>query len=286
MNRIGTSEARVIPVDPHSTLNWEGIKPGRFDYATKKHFEQQDQMRDMQGNDLPILGRKHFEPAFGLPVKPKFCLKVYPDKHNRGTTQEDTASSVKKISYIPPQKRYGHRERQHLHSRESRHHDYNKTSTRTFSEANHASHREHFLEKEMGQKSAVGDLYDMRNGLAVTSLGDKAYKNPEYSGTFYKDGGLIAGSSIQERKAKPDSYTLPKHITFPLNPDRVTWKDKEKFEMIGEEKKAVRELDDWEQTTLKEANPKWRDPDQFDFEAPKKVDPKLDPKNQKKAAKK
>jgi hypothetical protein len=29
----------------------------------------------------------------------------------------------------------------------------------------------------------------------MTSLGDKNYKNPDYTPDFFKDGGLIAGST-------------------------------------------------------------------------------------------
>ena len=35
----------------------------------------------------------------------------------------------------------------------------------------------------------------MRNGMPLKSLGDKIYKAPDYKPGFFKDGGLIVGST-------------------------------------------------------------------------------------------
>ena len=47
----------------------------------------------------------------------------------------------------------------------------------------------------MGNKKRVNTMYEARNGLAMTSLGDKNYKTPEYMTGYFRDGGLIAGST-------------------------------------------------------------------------------------------
>lgn len=47
----------------------------------------------------------------------------------------------------------------------------------------------------MQAKIRVLGLEQQRNNLTVTSLGDKIYKYPEYATGFYKDGGLITGST-------------------------------------------------------------------------------------------
>jgi len=67
-------------------------------------------------------------------------------------------------------------------------------------------------------------------------------------------------------------------------PKGTKWTDKLKKEELDEEEKAVLSLFDWEQTTLKEANPKWRDPDAVEPEMPKAQDIKIDAKNAKKPA--
>jgi hypothetical protein len=47
----------------------------------------------------------------------------------------------------------------------------------------------------MGMKKRVTTMYDQRNGLPLHSLGDKIYKAPEYQSNFFKEGGLITGST-------------------------------------------------------------------------------------------
>ena len=65
----------------------------------------------------------------------------------------------------------------------------------TFVEHNRKSVVEYQHEKVMGIKRRVKTLYDARNGLPLASLGDKIYKNPEYIPNFFKDGGLVVGST-------------------------------------------------------------------------------------------
>lgn len=51
------------------------------------------------------------------------------------------------------------------------------------------------VEKSMGNKKRVGTMYEARNGLAMTALGDKVYKAPEYMPGFFREGGLVPGST-------------------------------------------------------------------------------------------
>ena len=113
----------------------------------------------------------------------------------------------------------------------------------------------------MQAKMRVLGLEGQRNGLAVTSLGDKPYNYPEYQSNFYKAGGLIAGSTgFRVRSGDsppPDAAKLKSIFTKPM------WAEKVKMEEKEEETRVLDSVDDWEQTTLKEANPKWNDPDTF-----------------------
>jgi hypothetical protein len=47
----------------------------------------------------------------------------------------------------------------------------------------------------MGFKGRSNSMAHQRNGCALVSLGDKIYKAPEFSTHFFKEGGLIAGST-------------------------------------------------------------------------------------------
>jgi len=74
----------------------------------------------------------------------------------------------------------------------------------------------------------------------VRSLGDKHYKSPEYSAGFYKDGGLIAGSSNVNRKSnKPSQGNYGKKFKGPLFPGRLTWKEREAMETLKDEVESV-----------------------------------------------
>ena len=46
----------------------------------------------------------------------------------------------------------------------------------------------------MTSKTRVKTLIEQRNGLPMAS-GDKIYKNPDYTPDFFKEGGLITGST-------------------------------------------------------------------------------------------
>ena len=47
----------------------------------------------------------------------------------------------------------------------------------------------------MGSKKRIATIYENRNGLGMAALGDKNYKAPEYEPGFFREGGLIAGST-------------------------------------------------------------------------------------------
>ena len=60
---------------------------------------------------------------------------------------------------------------------------------------NRKTTNEQGLEKTMGFKGRSNSMAHQRNGCALVSLGDKIYKAPEFSTHFFKEGGLIAGST-------------------------------------------------------------------------------------------
>ena len=112
----------------------------------------------------------------------------------------------------------------------------------------------------MQTKMRVLGLDGQRNGLGVTSLGDKPYNYPQYQSNFYKAGGLIAGSTgfrVRSGDSPPDAAKLKSIFTKPM------WAEKVKMEEKEDEKRVIGSVDDWQQTILKQANPKWNDPDTF-----------------------
>lgn len=95
--------------------------------------------------------------------------------------------------------------------------------------ANKGSSKEYTAEEMMTQKKRVATLYDQRNGMPMRSGGDKNYKYPDYTPGFFKEGGLVAGSSNQLRQKSGangkavDFYSGLKLDQGPLNPGRKTW---------------------------------------------------------------
>ena len=69
--------------------------------------------------------------------------------------------------------------------------------------ANKESNNEYSHKEKMGSKKAVSTLKQMRNGIGVSSLGDKPYKNPAYSNGFKEPvyrvhfGELHSSNSMQ-----------------------------------------------------------------------------------------
>jgi|LakMenE01Jun11ns_1017448.scaffolds.fasta_scaffold9498416_1 hypothetical protein len=77
----------------------------------------------------------------------------------------------------------------------------------------------------MQGKIRVLGLEQQRNGLGVTSMGDKSYKYPEYATQFFKDGGLITGSTGFKLRSSennlPDPQKLKSIFTKPMWSEKV-----------------------------------------------------------------
>ena len=123
----------------------------------------------------------------------------------------------------------------------------------------------------MTKKGRVTNLYDQRNGMPMRAPGDKNYKFPDYTPGFFKDGGLVPGSTNQLRMASSgngkaiDFYSGIK-LDGPLNPNRKTWMQAVKEQELNEELDSVHGLKDWEENILKEADPNFKNVDSSDEE--------------------
>jgi hypothetical protein len=274
-----TEAYQTAPAQFASQPEWHGLTSSKFREPEKKHFVPNDMMKTIEGADDQFLGRKHYTPTYGTVMKEKLGLKVFPDRQNRGT-KEDMVPVKTKSQFNPTVKPSGHREKRHL-SQDSKGELNYTASIKTFHPLP-CNGNENCLEKTMGQKKIVDGFEDQRNAVGVRSLGDKAYKNPEYAPRFYYEGGLVPGSTNSFKTTKK-SLVKPKTEQEKNKLTGTKWTDRVRQEELEEEEKAVKSLFDWEQNTLKEANPKWRDPDAVEPEMPK-VDPKADPKNAKKPA--
>ena len=170
---------------------------------------------------------------------------------NRQFQTEDKATGVKKIDikYAPIKPRA---ERQHFDEKLSGSIDPFKGGLKPYPERHQVTIDEHFLEIDMGQKVRVDGFDKKRNKLPFSSLGDKPYKFTEDSAGFYKEGGLIPGSTQPEKmdkKGRGNSKIVDYYATLDLtkkimNKDML-WSEKVKKEELTEDKKAVSDLISW-----------------------------------------
>jgi hypothetical protein len=62
--------------------------------------------------------------------------------------------------------------------------------------------KEFVMEEFMNRKIRVPTVDALRNGIPVASQGDKYYKEADREPGFYQTGGIVVGSTIQNRKVK------------------------------------------------------------------------------------
>ena len=87
-------------------------------------------------------------------------------------------------------------ERKHVDEQPSASYEDLEIGKRTFMDVhNRKTVNEYSQEGVMGSKKRVQTMYEQRNGMPAKSLGDKIYKVPEYQSNFFKEGGLVTGST-------------------------------------------------------------------------------------------
>ena len=270
---------QTIHMGGNSFPAWEGFLSEKFSLPERKHFPPRDMLKKLEAVELPPLGRKHFTPKYGSPQPFRSGLRVFQDNQNCRSPGKDLQIKTRQ-EFVPTTRPYGHKEKRHILEGCSGEWSFS-PSLKTFHHLEPMKHVEITVDKIMGRKKLIESLQDQRNMLDVRSLGDKIYKNPEYSPGFYHNGGLITGSTHKLRKTKE----LVSIVTFQKSdkPRGTLWKDRVKWEEKNEEENAVKDLFNWEQTNLKEGNPKWRDPDTVEPETPKQQGGKADQKNAKNA---
>ena len=116
---------------------------------------------------------------------------------------------------------------------------------------------EYGVESVMTRKKRILSLYEQRNKMINTNPGDKNYKCVDNSPDFFKDGGLIVGSTNRmnynktTRKGEDNFYqTLDLGIKV-LNDDKL-WTSKISKENMDMDKNYVANLNKWEEITFEE----------------------------------
>lgn len=250
---------------------WPGIKSSKWNGSIKVLNYVQSVSFKNPNYSLPNLGRKHFEEQRSKEYS-NFATK----KLIRYQAKEDRIEGQKKFPHIrrpspvdiirtkikTPGKVEG---------------DYNKFMPRKkiFYDNYKLTEREKELNNEMGSKKRLYSLDSRRNYLDVKSPGDKIYKNPDCCPDFFKEGGLVVGSSntinykkTQKRGNNNFYETLDLNVQT-LNPN-LLWDFKDKKEELDFQKNYVEKLNDWEKQTIGEIEDKGNQVISKQVQAPKK----------------
>jgi len=117
--------------------------------------------------------------------------------------------------------------------------------------------REWALENRMSRKKRILSLYEQRNEMISLNPGDKTYKIVDNSPEFFKEGGLIVGSTNKmhynktTRRGEDNFYqTLDLDVKV-LNDDKI-WDNKLNKESMDSDQNYVKNLNQWEENNFED----------------------------------
>jgi hypothetical protein len=122
---------------------------------------------------------------------------------------------------------------------------------------------EMILEKEIGGKKRIWTMEQKRNGIDMRNPGDKYYKASEQFPTYYKDGGLIPGSTIainynKTRSKKSYNFYETMDISKAILDKNKIWENRVKNENLDFDKKYVEKyIINWEKNILNDFDPSY-----------------------------
>ena len=116
---------------------------------------------------------------------------------------------------------------------------------------------EYQVESVMNRKKRILSLGEKRNFMKTCKPGDKNYNCVENSPDYYKEGGLIPGSTnwINFRKTTrkgDDNFYQTLDLNIKVLDRNKLWTSKELIESLNKDKKYVEQLNNWDIKLFKE----------------------------------
>ena len=239
---------------------WPGIKSNHWRGSIKIfQLPQTDRVFD-DGVYQIEKNRKHFKEKLGFeqPYKhQKRLFSAYNFKY------EDKKEGLKPIKFIPTPIKSAF-DRRHFPPKYGKEKIPYFYGIKTFYPNGQClSIKELSLEKEIGSKKRIWSIKEKRNGMDLRVPGDKHYRASEQFPTYYKEGGLIPGSTniinynkTQSRKAYNFYETLD--LTKPTLDRNKLWDNKIKNENYNFDKIYVeKNIVDWEKNILNDFDPSY-----------------------------
>ncbi len=114
---------------------------------------------------------------------------------------------------------------------------------------------EYLIENVINRKKEISNLDEKRNYMPIVSPGDKIYKNVDYCQDFFKEGGLVVGSTNSARYnktvgKKANNFYDTLDLNIPTLDPKKLWINKINDEEQDLNKNYVSGLKEWEYNYL------------------------------------
>ena len=269
---------------------WPGIKPNHWKGSIR--IIQPPKMNRVFDDGVYQIekNRKHFKEKFGF---------EQPYKHQKRLISalnfkyEDKKEGLKPIKFIPTPVKSAFDRRHFPPKYGNERIPFYKGIKTFYPNGQCSSKKETTLEKEMGSKKRLWSVTEKRNGMEMRVPGDKYYRASEHFPTYYKEGGLIPGSTIainynktQSRKAYNFYETLD--LTKKILDRNKIWENKVKNENFNFDKNYVeKNIIDWEKNIFNDFDPNYsKKKNEFVEENIKKIPTRTAKKNNTRKGKK
>ena len=239
---------------------WPGIKPNHWK-GSIKIIRPMRPSKVFDDGEIPIeKNRRHYKEKFGF-EKPYRTEKRLFSAYN--LKYEDKKEGLKAIKYVPTPVKSA-LERRHFPEKFGMEKIPFFRGIKTFyPNGNCRTFNEMMLEKQIGGKKRIWSLTQQRNGIEMRNPGDKFYKASEQFPTYYKDGGLIPGSTIalnfnKTKSKKSYNFYETLDLTKQILDRNKLWENKVKNENLVFDKNYVEKyISNWEKNILKDFDPNY-----------------------------
>ena len=239
---------------------WPGIKPNHWKGSIKI-------IRPLNINRILDDGiyeieknRRHFKEQYGFEKPYKFQKRLFSASNFK---HEDRKEGIKPIKFRPTPIKTAFERRHFPQNYGKEKIPFYRGIKTFFPNGQTLTLKEISLEKMIGRKKRILNIQQQRNGMKLRSPGDKYYRTAEQFPTYYKDGGLIPGSTIainynrtQSRKAYNFYETL--ELKKPILDRKKLWENKLKQEELDFDKNYVeKNILKWEKNILNDFDPNY-----------------------------
>jgi hypothetical protein len=266
---------------------WPGIKSNFWRGSIKVIQPIRKANKIFEDGELPIeKNRRHYPEKYGYEIPIKVKKRLYSAVDFK---YEPKKEGLKAINFRPSIVKSAFNKK-HFPQKFGQERIPFFRGIKTFYNNDNSKCRNEFsIEKEMGSKKRIWTIEQRRNGMKMRVPGDKFYRTSEQYATYFKDGGLIPGSTntlnlnkTRSKKVYNFYDTLDLSVKV-MNEDKF-WDNKIKRENLEFDKNYVENtLKLWENNILSDFDPNYlkKKNENIEVDNLKKQIPKLDKKRKK-----